>query len=268
MGNLSQSVFAERQKESIDRYSMLTALGYLFAIAAGESLTIWSEPQVGMGLNAILLFVLLLHASLIPDSPLHKMLLAVSLAPLIRMLSLAMPLQDVELVYWYLIIALPVLLAAVILARLLALSREDLGLTLRHLPIQLTVATTGVAFGLAEYFILKPEPLIDDFTWQKAFLPGLILLVGTGFNEEFVFRGVMQSASREALGRWSILYVTSVFAVLHLGYESAADVAFVFAVGLFFAMVVAKTRCLLGVVLSHSITNITLYLVVPFLGLG
>jgi LysM repeat protein len=99
-------------------------------------------------------------------------------------------------------------------------------------------------------------------------LPALILLIGTGFNEELVFRGVMQSAASDALGKWAILYVTVVFAVLHLGYKSVVDVAFVFAVGLFFGWVVAKTRSLLGVTLSHGITNIALYLVVPFLGIA
>jgi LysM repeat protein len=70
------------------------------------------------------------------------------------------------------------------------------------------------------------------------------------------------------LGKWAILYVTVVFAVLHLGYKSAVDVAFVFAVGLLFGWVVAKTRSLLGVSLSHGITNIALYLIVPFLGIA
>jgi LysM repeat protein len=78
----------------------------------------------------------------------------------------------------------------------------------------------------------------------------------------------MQSASRQALGKASILYVAVVFAVLHLGYKSVSDVAFVFAVGLLFGWLVARTRSLLGVTLAHGVTNITLYLVVPFLGIA
>lgn len=254
--------------EGIATRQLLVPLAYLVAVAAAESITAWSEPPVGVGLHAIILFALLLHAAMIPDSPLHRLLVAVSLAPLIRMLSLAMPLEDVDLAYWYAIIGVPMLLAAFVAARLLGLSREELGLTLHHLPLQAAVALTGVAFGLAEYFILRPDPLIDELSWRAALLPAVILLVGTGFNEEFVFRGVMQSASKEALGRWSIIYVSAVFAALHLGYQSALDVVFVFAVALFFAMVVTRTKCLLGVTLSHGITNISLYLVIPFLGIG
>jgi LysM repeat protein len=130
------------------------------------------------------------------------------------------------------------------------------------------LALSGLGFGVAEYFILRPEPLIDELSWRSAALPALILLVGTGFNEEFVFRGVMQSACRQTFGKLSILYVAVVFAILHLGYKSVSDVVFVFVVGLLFGWLVARTRSLLGVTLSHGITNIALYLVVPFLGIA
>jgi LysM repeat protein len=41
----------------------------------------------------------------------------------------------------------------------------------------------------------------------------------------------------------------------------------VFVVGLLFGWLVARTRSLLGVTLAHGVTNITLYLVMPFLGI-
>jgi hypothetical protein len=55
-----------------------------------------------------------------------------------------------------------------------------------------------------------------------------------------------------------------VFAVLHVGYESAADVAFVFILALFLGWAVARTRSLLGVALCHGIANVVLYVIVPF----
>ena len=79
-----------------------------------------------------------------------------------------------------------------------------------------------------------------------------------------VFRGVMQRASTDALGKAAILYVALVFAVLHVGYKSAPDVAFVFLVGLFFGWAVARTGSLLGVSLCHGIANVVLYVIAPF----
>ena len=46
-----------------------------------------------------------------------------------------------------------------------------------------------------------------------------------------------------------------------MGFLSWIDVTFVFIVALFFGWVVKKTGSLLGVTLSHGITNIVLYLV-------
>jgi hypothetical protein len=241
---------------------------YVTAVAAAELATTFADARWGLAAHITIMAALLAHASLAGNQAYQSLFLALALAPLIRVLSLTMPLEDVHLVYWYAIVAAPLLLTAGIVAANLKLSRQDLGLTLRALPLQGLIAVSGLGLGVAEYFILRPKPLIDELTWSSVALPALILMVGTGFNEEFVFRGVMQSASRQALGKLSILYVAVVFAVLHLGYKSIIDVAFVFAVGLIFGWLVARTRSLLGVTLAHGFTNISLYLVVPFLGIA
>lgn len=249
-------------------WGTILAFLYLILIALAELLTVMADPRWGLALHIAVLTALLVHSSLTMGHPSHKLLLALALAPLIRIFSLSMPLENLDLIYWYALVGAPLMVAAFVVARTLDLTWQDIGLTLRSLRIQALVAATGLIFGFAEYFILRPEPLIDGLSLGSVWLPALILLIGTGFNEELVFRGVMQSASSAALGKLAILYVTVVFAVLHLGYKSVVDVAFVFAVGLFFAWIVAKTRSLLGVTLSHGITNIALYLVVPFLGIA
>ena len=95
-------------------------------------------------------------------------------------------------------------------------------------------------------------------------LPAFVLLVATGFVEEFIFRGVLQQASMETLGNWGLPYVALVFALLHLIHGSVIDIAFVFTIALFFGWVVNRTGSLLGVTLSHGITNIIIYLIAPF----
>ena len=75
---------------------------------------------------------------------------------------------------------------------------------------------------------------------------------------------MLQRTAVEAFGGWGIIYVSLLFAVLHIGFLSLIDVVFVLGVALFFGWVVKKTGSLLGVTLSHGITNILLYLVIPF----
>ena len=90
-------------------------------------------------------------------------------------------------------------------------------------------------------------------------------MICTGFAEELIFRGMMQKAATEQLGAvGGILYVAALFAVLHMGYQSIADVIFVFAAALFFGLVTSYTGSIIGVSIAHGLTNITLYLAMPF----
>ncbi len=247
---------------------MSLAILYLVVIVGAEVVTNFFGLVLGLICHAIILTGLIVHSSLVAESPTRKLLLALCLAPLTRIMSLSMPLVQFPTIFWYLVIYPTLFLAAWVAKQRLNFTAREIGLYAQKLPLQLVVALTGVIFGVAEYLILRPEPLISELTWGKVLLPAFVLLIGTGFVEEFVFRGVIQRASMLALGKWGLLYVALLFAALHLIHQSAIDIAFVFGVGLFFGWVVYKTGSLVGVTLSHGITNIILYLIVPFLILG
>jgi membrane protease YdiL (CAAX protease family) len=241
------------------------ALVYLAALTLAEVLTALVVPRVGLVLHGLLLMVVLLHTGLNWEHPARGLLLSLAFAPLIRLLSLSLPLANVPLVYWYLLTSIPLFVATYIAMRTLDIHWGGVGLTLRAWPLQLAVGVVGAAFGYLEYQILRPAPLARSFTLEQLWLPALILLFSTGFMEELIFRGVMQRVAQEALGGWHIVYVSALFAVLHVGYKSLLDVVFVFGVALFFGYVVERTDSILGVSLSHGLTNIVLFLVAPFL---
>jgi membrane protease YdiL (CAAX protease family) len=247
---------------------MVVPVLYLLALTIAEIITTFVSAQAGLLTHAGILSIILIDAAFWADDERQRFLLALSLAPMVRILSLALPLQHVRLMYWYAIDAIPWVTSAAVVALMLGLRRRNLGLGPGSLRLQLAIASTGIGLGLLEYAILRPQPLITRFTWSAFWVPALILLLGTGFTEEFIFRGVMLGAFSKLLGRFAILYVSIVFAVLHIGYKSATDLLFVFAVGLFYTWVVARTGSILGVTFSHGIANTLLYVVVPFLSLG
>src|SRR6266571_561524 len=93
----------------------------------------------------------------------------------------------------------------------------------------------------------------------------LVFFFATGFSEELIFRAILLKRAVEGLGtRGGLLYVTAIFASLHIFFLNGVDLVFVFAVGLFYGLIVLKTRNLWGVILSHSLGNVILYLVAPF----
>ena len=241
------------------------AIIYLVAIAVAEVVTnVLHLVVAGISCNVIILTALIVHSALDTEALNRKLLIALCLAPLTRIMSLSMPLAQFSPIYWYLIIYPPLFLAAWVAMRLMNFTARETGLNARGLFVQLLVMLSGVIFGVAEYYILRPKPLISELHWGEALLPAFVLLVGTGFTEEFIFRGVVQRASMEALGKWGLPYVALLFSLLHLIHLSAIDIAFVFVIALFFGWVVNKTGSLLGVTLSHGITNIVLYLIAPF----
>lgn len=240
------------------------ALGYLAAVAVAELVTVLVEPRLGLIVHGLLLVILLAHAALIWELPAHQLLLSLSFAPLIRLLSLSLPLARFPLVYWYFITSVPLFVAVSLAMRAMGFSYRMVGLNRRSFLLQLLVSLSGLAFGYLEYQILRPLPLAKAFTWRQLWLPAIVLMVSTGWMEELIFRGLLQRATGQLLGRFSVPYVSALFAVLHVGYRSVLDVAFVFFVALFFGYVAEKTQSIVGVSLSHGLTNITLFLVMPF----
>ena len=244
----------------------ITYLFYLIWLTLAEIVTALSTPQVGLILHGVLLVALFIQAAFNTRTVQYRLYVILALAPLVRLLGLSMPLLQFEFMNWYMVIGIPLLIASIIAMRLAGYKSTQIGLGLgRKIWLQALVALTGIGLGYLEYLILRPEPLIDSLTLQQFWYPALILLVFTGFLEEFIFRGMMQQATIQAMGRLGLIYTSAVFAVLHIGYQSILDVIFVFVVGWFFALIVLKSHSIWGVTLAHGLTNISLFLIFPFI---
>jgi uncharacterized protein len=250
----------------IPRSDIWISLAYLAAVTVAESMTVLSSiPQLGLALHGLLLTVIILHAGLFSHGARQKLLMTLSLGPLIRLMSLTLPLQGFPLIYWYALIGAPLFLAAFLVYRFVRTGPANLRLNARSFPLQILVGISGLGLGYLEYRILHPAPLISSLSWEHVWLPALILFFFTGMLEEVIFRGLIQRNATASLGRYGMLYSALWFAVLHLGYRSFLDVLFVFVVAIFFGWVVSRTGSLFGVTMSHGLTNISLYLVIPFL---
>ena len=238
----------------------------LVALTAAEVLTVYLQLMTGIICHGILLVVFIIQAALTPDRAQRNLFMVLCLAPLIRILSLSMPLAPIPQIYWYLLIYGPLLAATVIVMLNTGLGPRDVGLVSKGWPLQVVLGILiGLGLGVLEYVILRPVPLATSFTLLGVLAPAVILMITTGFVEELIFRGVMQTLSDRVMGLWSVLYVSLIFAVLHIGHYSWLDVGFVFLVALLFTAVVKKSGSLLGVTLAHGIANSILYCVMPFI---
>ena len=241
-------------------------LFYLLAITAAEICNIATDvnPLLSISFHITILITVIVHSALVHEQTHQRILLSLALVPLVRIISLSMPLANIPQVWQYPIIYIPLLVAAFEVVRILGYRLEEIGLKFKRIRIQLAVVSTGPVFGIIEYFILTEEANMTAVVLQETWLlSAFIILACTGFVEEVIFRGVLQRSAVEAFGWWGIVYISLLFAIVHLIHLSIMDIVFVFAVAMFFGWVVKKTGSLFGVVLSHGIANIFLFLVAP-----
>lgn len=237
-------------------------VGAILALMAAEGvLSLWGAAAGGI-FHAILLLGLVNAYAFLDDLPNHQAFLILALVPLMRILSLTVPIPLVPPVYWYAMAGAPMLLAIVLVNFSIRLD----GSTLRYpaSPLaELGMALTGIPISLSAYAILRPRPIVSATDAIGLFLGVLFLAVFGAFIEELIFRGLLLSCLRAILGAYGILYGAMLFASLYLSSQSVLYIILAGAIGLLYTIWVERTHNLWGVVFSHAIWYIGLILVWP-----
>jgi len=250
---------------------------YIIVLVAAELLVAFADASgqgtlvvVGLLLDVYLVVSLPIEASLLAtkDPPLAAFLAALVLPPLLRVVSLSTPLTPFTTIQWLAIVSVPLLMACFAVMRALDLRPRDVFIGFgdrRLIALNIAVAASGLGIGYLEYRLLHVAPWITARSSGDFAFAALAIFLATGLAEELIFRGILLSTGIRLLGRrGALLYVTVVFAALHVGFLSVPYLVVAFAVGLVFALVVLLTKTLWGTVLAHSLANVALYLIFPF----
>ena len=247
----------------------IAVVAYLAILAVSEVAVTFGNPLLVFPLHGGIIILAALHLAGLESrsSPrartqrLTPFLLAFIAIALIRIISLTLPLASIAPAYRFAFAGIPMTVGALLAARAAHLSWRDIGLVWRAWRLQILVIVVSVALGFIEYAILRPAAL-GAFPWTATgVVPALVVGLGTGFPEELIFRGVLQTATRPILGRWNWVYVSLVFAVLHIGYQSGPDLVFVFGVGLLYGWIFERTRSIAGTSIGHGLANVVLFFV-------
>ena len=235
-------------------------------LVTGAEFSIIYTPTFGIAFHVAILFSLLIFSVLTKNSTFADFLLAFAIVPLIRILSLSMPLTHLAYITWFLLISIPIFIAIFACMTLQKLSLKDVGITFpkaKDLPIEIGVVLLALPIGVLEYYLLKPEPLLYELEPALLIASVLIIIICTGFVEELVFRGLLQYHAVKMMGWWGILFITATFAIMHIGNLNYWDVLLAFTLGGVYALVARKTGSIYGVTLSHGLVNIILFLIGP-----
>ena len=254
-----------QKKITIDA-GVMALLTYTGLLLIAEFVTTHNQ-KMGVIVHGCIMGVLLLHSSIVENTIFSNLYASFSIVPLIRILSLCIPLIHFGYLLWFLIVAVPLFAAIFTCIYIQHLDPRSVGLKIplrRDVPLTGGIILLAIPFGWVEYYILEPEFMLGAHaSWL---VPILILLIGTGFLEELLFRGLLQHTFTEAVGMRGILIVSAIFGFLHLG-NSWLDCLLAGGIGLIYALVVRKTGSIYGVSIAHGVINTMLFLVMPYLAL-
>ncbi len=254
----------------ISNKAIVGLIAYILVLGIAEISISYYSPVLGIVTQLILMFFLIYYSSIVENKEKSNFLMALALPSLLRIISTSIPLivlSDTAIIQFF-IIYIPLLAAAFLLIRSQNLTMQDVGLITKKIYLQLIIATTGLSFGLIEFFILKGEiHPIETVNFAEILIYAAIMIIFTGLTEELIFRGILLSRTYVFFGTdkkiYCIIFISVIFMLLHTGWKSIIDLIFVFLVSVFYCIMFLKTKSIVGISMSHSIINIMLFIVLP-----
>ena len=245
-------------------------LVYTATIAVAELLAArqWGSAS---GVLYVLLLAGLLNYYGFAREPQRRLLPALALAPLLQILSstISSPLIPANLAY--LVISLPLLIAAATALYLQKYTLSIMGLATAFSLRQLLIGFSGVLLGIFLFYAApargaQGEPLLWLGVWS------IPLLFWMALVEEFVFRGVLHNALQEATGNAAIAYGALIYTLLGSGaflaaglfsYRPWLSVLALLLVALLLCAGRARGVSLLALVMAHGLLLTTWLIIWP-----
>lgn len=246
------------------------ALLYLSTVTIAELLTVSENPVLGVLAYIVILGVLLNQIATVSTPAVSQVMIGMLLPPILRIVSLSLPLFLFDVTLWYVIISIPLFLAVVAAMRTVGYTWRDVGLrlSLRGSPLQIVAVILGLLFGVLQFWTLRSNPLASALVTQNAVIASLALVLTTGLVEELLFRGIVQQTAEKSLGKaGSVLYASLLYTALNIGWNSATYLLVVLVANVFWGYVFMRTRSIVGIALAHGFANVILFILAPmFIG--
>ncbi len=249
-------------------FSNFTPIAILIFLTICEIAAL-NQPIYGLLMHATLVLGILSLSAISQSKKANSFLIASLPIPMVRIVSLSAPLVEMSIIEWFLLISSLLLLSILLSLRQSGLSPREVGFRWpeeKNLPIVVAVIFLGIPLGFVEHRILDLESIVQFELARDLFVPFIAMYLGTGILEELLFRGLIQKTSIDLYGKSiGLLFTTVSFMIMHIGWDSMLDVIFVGAVGLFYSFVILRTKSLFSISISHTMVNLSLFILAPSL---
>jgi uncharacterized protein len=243
--------------------SKVMVLLFVVVTIFSEVVTMFVDVVSGVLIYGAALLILINLAYFSKLRRTRQVYLALTLLPLLRILSLAMPIHQVPPIFQYVLTGVPLLVATFVAIRANSLPSLRLDLTGLEWVYQIIISLSGIPLGVIAALTLVPPPSLVSHTNLFGIL--LLWIVFTLFGavtEEVIFRGLVQKALSYSFGSLSVVLSSILYASMFLGTLSPGYVIFYGLTGLLFSIWVHISGSIIGVIMAHSLMNILFLLII------
>lgn len=242
---------------------------YLFLIILIELQIVWLESVAGTVYYVLLLVIMLHHYLLAEEDPNRGQVLLLASIPLLRLLSMAMPVGLVPPLYRYPMVGIPVLAAVFLMVKQSGVPLKELGLRMPEIKKgeavweNLLIAVSGIPLGIFGYYFADPIPLVTTGTTREIIAATFIVFIFIGALEEIVFRGLLLHTISKVFGKTGIILSSLVYLVFFTSSLSLGMIGLMGFVSLLYSWHVLESKSILAVTISHSLMFVTMLIFCP-----
>jgi membrane protease YdiL (CAAX protease family) len=265
-GQLAETTVAAIAAYIQEQKSIMHLWLYLLVLSMVECMVGLGYQEAGALMHMVILSGLYCSSSYYRQDDIHKLYLALSLAPLTRIINLSLPPFPLHPVFYYFLAGVPMLVGAYLVAQEIGFSFSKAFLGSESFIQVIGGYCLGVIIGLMNYLLFRPQIVAPGYEELPFLIVSFTVLIGSGFLEELLFRGILYRAAVETLGQqvgWQ--YSSLIYASLQLGRFSAGAVLIALVSALVLANFVRRQDSLIGAGIAHAIANICLFFVGPLL---
>ena len=248
----------------LSKSNNLFFLLFVIFIAITEILVACGNILISVFIYLFVFISLLIIALYKYQESAYSLYLTLTLIPLIRIISVAIPMTGVPEALGYAAVSVPLFITGIMVAKMVGLTPNVMGFNLNQLRKQLLIALLGFPLGFIEFFIAKPNVKISTGTTGEIFIWVLNLIVCAGLLEEFLFRGILLNTILKFQNdKKAIYFISLLYAAMTISGKSFLNVIYAFLISLLFCRLFGWLKSILGLSLAHGLINITLYIICP-----
>ena len=237
--------------------TVLPLLTYVAGLVGVEVVAALGRPVLAVLASGALAVAVLNYAGVRVEratggrDALGRALCALALLPLIGLVGTALAIDSVPATARVALVAVSSLAGAVVAARALGLTTEELGLKRGRVHAQVGIASTGIPLGLLALALGGGETFAPLREASPVALAAAIVLAAA--VEELIFRGILASTFEELVMRSGILWTSALFAVTAIATGSVGLVITLALCGLVWGWARRRTGSIAGTAVAHAL---------------